>query len=98
MGPSTEPCGTPHSRNLLFDTDSSILTDCEWLNKYDENHLKAIVRIPNQVASLLTKDNWSIVSKWECYKNETGSNLLSMYFKSIYILVEFIPVSHIIPW
>ena len=49
MGPRTEPWGTPHKRECLSDSDTSIWTNWERSVKYDVNQSSALPLIPKLV-------------------------------------------------
>ena len=62
MGPRTEPWGTPHKRESLSDSDTSIWTNWERSVKYDVNQSSALPLIPKSVDNRWSKIPRSTVS------------------------------------
>ena len=61
MGPRTEPWGTPHERECLSDSDTSIWTNWERSVKYDVNQSRALPLIPK-----LVDNRWSKIKYLTC--------------------------------
>ena len=63
VGPRTDPCGTPRSKERREDRQLLTLTNCVRDVKYDFSHESTVALIPNPVDSLDNKMEWSTVSK-----------------------------------
>ena len=73
IGPSTEPCGTPHISWTMVDRAVPRRTYSVRLVRYDWNHLRAAPPMPKLVRSLCSVMSWSTVSNAADRPNRTSA-------------------------
>ena len=111
MGPRTEPWGTPHERECLSDSDTSIWTNWERSVKYDVNQSSALPLIPKLVDNRWSKIPWSTVSNaadrsssrrtthcWLSIHLKEYHNPVFLHFQQVYLVYCNFLRTHLKHW
>ena len=76
-GPSTEPCGTPNMRGEEEEAELLITTHWFLSGRYDQNHWRAVERMPKTVSRRKRRIWWSIVSNAAERSSKSRTEILS---------------------